>query len=128
MELGNALNWFEIPVSDFPRAKKFYETLFSYEMPENLMGEVRMGSFLYDMKGGKAGGAICQSKNHVPSDKGSIIYLNAQPDLQVALDKVEAAGGKILLPKTEVAPDQKLGFFAFIMDTEGNKVALHSMG
>lgn len=128
MELGNALNWFEIPVSDFPRAKKFYETLFNYTMPENIIGEVRMGFFLYDMQGGKAGGAICQSKDHVPSDKGSIIYLNAQPDLQVALEKVEAAGGKILMPKTEVSPDQKLGFFSFIIDTEGNKVALHSMG
>jgi predicted enzyme related to lactoylglutathione lyase len=128
MQLGNALNWFEIPVSDFARAKKFYQTLFNYEMPENMMGEVQMGFFLHDMPGGKVGGAICRSKDHVPSDKGSIIYLNAQPDLQVALDKVETAGGKILLQKTEVSPDQKLGYFAYILDTEGNKVALHSMG
>jgi hypothetical protein len=128
MELGNALNWFEIPVSDFARAKKSYETLFSYKMPENQVGSVHMGFFLHDMPGGKVGGAICQSKNHAPSDEGSIIYLNAQPALQVALDKVEDAGGKILLSKTDVSPDQKLGFFAFIMDTEGNKVALYSMG
>lgn len=128
MELGNALNWFEIPVSDFARAKKFYETLFNYEMPENKMGDVHMGFFLYDVKGGKAGGAICLSKNHIPSDKGAIIYLNAQPDLQVVLDRVESAGGKILQAKTEVSPDQKLGFYAFIIDTEGNRVALHSMG
>lgn len=128
MELGNALNWFEIPVSDFSRAKKFYETLFNYEMPENKMGDVHMGFFLYDVKGGKAGGAICQSKNHIPSDMGAVIYLNAQPDLQVVLDRVEGAGGKILQTKTKVSPDQELGFYAFIIDTEGNRVALHSMG
>jgi predicted enzyme related to lactoylglutathione lyase len=128
MQLGNALNWFEIPVTDFDRAKKFYETLFDYQMPEMQMGPVKMGFFLYDQPGGKVGGAICQSDIHKPSQEGSLIYLNCQPDLQVALDKVESAGGKILQPKTKISADQELGNIGFITDTEGNKVGFHSMG
>lgn len=126
MELGNALNWFEIPVNDFDRAKKFYETIFSYQMPENVMGQARMGFLLYDFPAGKVGGAIVYNPDfYTPSDNGSLIYLNCQPDLSIVLDRVENAGGKIIMNKTMVAPD--LGFWALIKDSEGNRVALHSM-
>ena len=128
MQLGNALNWFEIPVSDFERGKKFYETIFDYQMPENMMGNVRMGFFLYDFQNGKVGGAICKSDMHTPSPEGSLIYLNCQPDLQVVLNRVENAGGKILQQKTIISEDQNLGYWALMTDTEGNNVALHSMG
>lgn len=127
MELSNALNWFEIPVSDFERGKKFYETIFDYQMPENMMGNVRMGFFLYDFQNGKIGGAICKSEMHKPSPEGSLIYLNCQPDLQVVLNKVEAAGGNIINQKTKISESQNLGFWALIVDSEGNRVALHSM-
>lgn len=127
MQLGNALNWFEIPVSDFEKAKKFYESIFDYQMPENMMGNVRMGFFLYDFQNGKVGGAICKSDLHKPSPDGSLIYLNCQPDLQVVLDRVEKAGGHILQQKTKISEVENLGFWASITDTEGNKVALHSM-
>jgi predicted enzyme related to lactoylglutathione lyase len=127
MELGNALNWFEIPVTDFDRAKKFYEVIFNYQMPENTMGPARMGFFLHDTNAGKVGGAIVHNPSfYSPSDNGSLIYLNCQPDLQVVLDKVTDAGGTVLTNKTEVAPG--LGYWALIKDTEGNRVALHSMG
>ncbi len=128
MELTNAINWFEIPVADFNRARKFYETIFSYQMPENQMGKSRMGFFLYDFKGGKVGGAIVYNPElYTPSDNGALVYLNCQPDLQFVLDKVEAAGGKILGSKTIISPEQNLGYWALIIDCEGNKVALHSM-
>ena len=127
MELGNALNWFEIPVSDFDRAKKFYETIFSYEIPENIMGQARMGFFLHDFKNGKIGGAIVHNPELItPGTNGSLIYLNCQPDLQVVLDRVEKAGGKIMLQKTEISPEY--GFMAVIIDTEGNRIALHGCG
>ena len=127
MELGNALNWFEIPVSDFDRGKKFYETIFSYQMPENTMGPARMGFLLYDFPGGKVGGAIVYNPNfYTPCDNGSLIYLNCQPDLQIVLDRVADAGGQVLTQKTLVAPG--LGYWALIKDSEGNRVALHSMG
>ena len=127
MEIGNALNWFEIPVNNFDRAKKFYETLFDYQMPENTMGSARMGFFLYDFQAGKIGGAIVYNPDlYTPNDNGSLIYLNCEPDLQITLDRVEKAGGRILKSKTLVAPG--LGYWALIKDSEGNRVALHSMG
>lgn len=127
MQLGNALNWFEIPVSDFARAKKFYETIFDYQMPESEMGPAKMGFLLYDFQNGKVGGAIVHNPGfYSPSDNGSLIYLNCQPDLQVVLDRVTDAGGIILQSKTEIG--QNLGFWALIKDSEGNRVALHSMG
>ena len=129
MQLGNALNWFEIPVNDFNRAKKFYESIFNYEMPESTMGDTRMGFFLYDMPAGKVGGAIVlNGEFYSPSENGSLIYLNAQPDLQIILDRVENAGGTILRPKTIISEEQNLGYWALLKDTEGNRVALHSMG
>ena len=129
MELGNALNWFEIPVSNFDRAKKFYESIFNYEMPESMMGDTRMGFFLYDMPAGKVGGAIVFNEQfYSPSENGSLLYLNAQPDLQMMLDRVETAGGTILKPKTIISEEQNLGYWALMKDTEGNRVALHSMG
>jgi uncharacterized protein len=127
MQIENALNWFEIPVLDFERAKQFYETIFDYQMPENQMGPARMGFFLYDFQNGKVGGAIVHNPNlYTPSGNGALIYLNCQPDLQIMLNRVEGAGGTILQQKTEIG--QNLGFWALIQDCEGNRVAVHSMG
>lgn len=126
MELGNAINWFEIPVLDFARAKKFYETIFNYQMPENQMGSARMGFLLYDFQNGKVGGAIVHNPEfYTPQQNGTLVYLNCQPDLQLVLDRVEGANGKILTQKTNIG--QNLGFWALISDSEGNRVALHSM-
>ena len=127
MQLGNALNWFEIPVNDFDRARKFYETIFDYQMPESTMGKIRMGFFLYDMPAGKVGGAICFGEVYKPSQEGCLIYLNCQPDLQIMLNRVKDAGGSILTEKKLISPDQNIGYWASIIDSEGNKVALHSM-
>lgn len=122
----HAINWFEIPVSDFARAKKFYESVFNYQMPESIMGEVRMGFFIYDFQNGGRGGAIVHNTAlHKPSKNGTLVYLNCDPDLMVVLDRVEPSGGRVVTPKTIVA--ENLGFWALIEDTEGNHVALHSM-
>ena len=122
----HALNWFEIPVADFDRAKKFYETIFAYQMPESMMGPARMGFFLYDVQNGGRGGAIVHNPDfYSPSANGSLIYLNCEPDLQPILDRVTNAGGTVLENKTEIG--QNLGFWALILDSEGNRVALHSM-
>lgn len=128
MQLENAINWFEIPVNDFNRAKKFYETIFNYEMPEAKLKEARMGFFLYDFKSGKIGGAIVDNKSlYTAYDNGTLVYLNCQPDLQIILKRVEEAGGKILQQKMIISEDQNLGYWALIKDSEGNRVALHSM-
>lgn len=123
----HAINWFEIPVDDFDRAKKFYEKIFDYQMPESQMGPARMGFLLYDFQNGGRGGAIVHNPEfYTPSKNGSLIYLNCDPDLSVVLEKVNAAGGKVTMQKTEVGPN--LGYWALMEDSEGNRVALHSMG
>lgn len=118
----NALNWFEIPVTDAERAKKFYETIFNIEMFKmDMMG---MEMIMFPSQPPTSGGALVKSPNHIPSTTGSIVYLNANPDLQFVLDRIEKAGGKITMPKTNIDPDT--GNMAFFMDTEGNLVGLHS--
>ncbi len=120
----NALNWFEISVSDINRAKKFYETIFGIEMEiQNMMG-MEMATFPYEPGNGKASGALVQSQMHKPSGDGVKLYLNGNPDLSKPLSKVEKAGGKIVMPKISIGQN---GFMAHFIDTEGNKVALHSM-
>lgn len=121
----NAVSWFEIPVHDFDRARKFYSQIFDYEMPESQTGYKRMGFFQYEGHGG-AGGAIVQGAEYLPSQRGALIYLNAGNDLTIVLDRVEEAGGKIELGKRPVSDDQELGFFAIIFDTDNNRIALHS--
>ncbi|MBK9177679.1 MAG: VOC family protein, partial [Flavobacteriales bacterium] len=79
-----------------------------------------------DGQNGKVGGAIVKSGMHKPSKEGTLVYLNANPDLAESLGRVEKAGGKVLMPKTHISDD--IGYMAFFMDTEGNAVAMHSNG
>ncbi len=120
----NSLNWFEIPATDIDRAKKFYESIFQIEMIPMEMEGMKMVSFPYDPGSGKAAGGLMQSPMHKPSQEGAVIYLNANPDMAPVLDRIEAAGGQIAMPKTEISPE--IGHMAFFIDSEGNKVALHS--
>lgn len=122
--LHHSLNWFEIPVTDFERAKKFYSAIYDYDMPEQFFGPNRMAFFLFDQKKKGVGGAIVKGENYVPSPDGARIYLAAGNDLSVVLNRVEANGGKIVFPKVLIGPD--LGYMAFINDTEGNMVGLFS--
>jgi predicted enzyme related to lactoylglutathione lyase len=121
----NAINWFEIPVKDIARAKKFYENIFEIKMEEMEMPGMKYAMFPFDPAVGKVAGGLAQSPMHVPGTTGSILYLNGNPDLQNVLNRVEGAGGKITMPKTSLGEN---GFMAFITDTEGNSVALHSNG
>ena len=125
--MKNAINWFEIPVSNYERAKKFYATILDldimdYHMPEKNM---KYGIFPYDIENKGIGGAIVEMAEMNPSTDGSTVYLNGDDDLNIALNRVEAAGGRIVMPKTDINEN---GFIAQFIDTEGNRVALHSMG
>ncbi|MFI5263276.1 MAG: VOC family protein [Candidatus Kapaibacterium sp.] len=122
---SNSLNWFEIPATDISRAQKFYETVFGVEMmplPE-MMG-MKMTGFPADMGNGKAVGALAQSPQHKPGTDGVVIYLNANPAIQPVVDRVEAAGGKVVMPVMDISPE--IGKMAFIIDTEGNKIGIHA--
>ena len=127
MNFANAISWFEIPATDLNRAQKFYETIFEMQMIPMDLPNIKMRMFpITDMQNG-VGGALCDSGGfHKPSPSdGPLIYLNANPDVQIVLSKVEAAGGKIIVPKTEISPEY--GFMAVIIDTEGNRIAFHSV-
>lgn len=122
---SNSLNWFEIPAKDVNRAKKFYENVFNMEMqPMQEMMGMKMVSFPWEMGNGKVNGALVQSDMHKPSTDGSVIYLNANPKIQNVIDRIEKSGGKVVMPRTEISKD--IGYMAFFIDSEGNKMALHA--
>ena len=124
----HAISWFEIPVNDFDRAKLFYETIFAYKMNERQVGHARMGFFQHDVENDGRGGAIVYDPQfYSPSGNGTLVYLNCEPNIQKVIDRVAAAGGQILQNKTPVGVTQDMGYWALIMDTEGNRVALHAM-
>lgn len=126
--MKNAISWFEIPASDLNRATVFYETIFGIKLNMLDTDNIRMRMFpLDDMQTGVGGAIVNSSEFHKASaTDGPLIYLNANPDLQLVLNKVEAAGGKIMVPKTIISPEY--GCMAVILDTEGNRIAFHSTG
>jgi predicted enzyme related to lactoylglutathione lyase len=124
----SAINWFEIPVSDFDRAKRFYETIFEFEMKEQTWANTRIGYFEWDREeDGRGGSIVYDPEFYQPSVNGSLIYLNCEPSIQKVIDRVVPAGGKILQNKTIVAATFDLGYWALMLDTEGNRVALHGL-
>lgn len=90
------------------------------------MDGARLGILPHDQEAGGVGGAILQGEGMDPMGNGIMVYINGGDDLSTILDRVESAGGKILLPKTEIGQD--MGFYAMFNDTEGNRLGLHSMG
>ena len=90
--------WFEIPVSDFKRAKKFYESVFDTEIFVNDFGPLIMGIFPHKT----TGCAICKGEHYKPGAQGPVVYIDANPDLQVFQNRIEKAGGKVLMPKKQI--------------------------
>ena len=124
--MNNAISWFEIPANDLARAQKFYETIFSVSLIPMDMPNIRMRMFpVDDMENGVGGAVVDSGGFHKPSaTDGPLIYLNGNPDVQQVLYKVDSAGGSIMVPKTEISPEY--GYMAVILDTEGNRIGLHS--
>ena len=118
----NSINWFEIPVTDMQRAKHFYQV--SMHMDETEMMGMQMAFFPYEMGSGKASGALVQGAQQMPGDKGALIYLNANPSMDVILELIPQMGGIVLMPKTQISPE--VGYIALFTGTEGNKLGLHS--
>jgi hypothetical protein len=121
--LSNSLNWFEVPVINFERARKFYRHIYNYDMPSAMMGDNQLGFF--PVQPGGIGGAIILTAGHQPAKQGTLVYLNGGDDLNRVLNRVEKAGGSVIQQKAEISAEH--GFFALFIDTEGNRLALHSM-
>jgi uncharacterized protein len=125
--MNNAISWFEIPATDLERAQKFYEAIFGISLVPMDLPNIKMRMFPVDDPINGIGGAVVDSGGfHKPSaTDGTLVYLNGNPDVQQVLDKVTAAGGTIMVPKTEISPEY--GYMAVILDTEGNRIGLHSV-
>ena len=122
--MANAINWFEIPAKNFERAKSFYETVLGIKIMVMPHPAYKYGMFPADMQNGQVGGGLVEGEGFEPSAIGPLIYLNGGDDLSVPLSKVETAGEKVILPKTSIGGN---GFIAYFLDSEGNKIAFHSM-
>jgi uncharacterized protein len=124
--MEHALDWFEIPVADMDRAIRFYETASAGKLRREAFGGPGQELAVFQVKDEAAvKGALLSAPHAKPSAQGAIVYLNAAPAIDAWLDRAQQAGGKVLLGKTEL-PDG-MGFFAHVLDTEGNRVGLHSM-
>lgn len=119
--MHNAINWFEIPVADIERAAAFYGAIFDTKLEINYGQDFASAMFPHN---GGVGGGLVAGEGYTPNPQGALIYLNANPDLSVVLNRVKAAGGQVIQSKTSIGEN---GFFALILDSEGNRIALHSM-
>jgi uncharacterized protein len=120
----NPFAWIEIPVSDMARAVRFYETVFRFSLNQVNFGGLQMAWFPH--AGNHAPGAtgtLIKQESYVPSQEGSLVYFFSE-NLKNELDRVVDAGGKMVQPKTQISPE--FGFMAVFIDSEGNRIALHS--
>jgi len=120
------ITWFQIPAIDLDRAVRFYNQLVGASFHRMKNAEGKHAFFALDtMETLRTGGEIVESSVFgKPGQDGVIIYLNAPGGVDAVLAKVSAAGGKVLVPKTSIGEN---GFYALILDTEGNRIGLHSM-
>jgi uncharacterized protein len=115
--------WFEIPATDLKRATAFYESILVTKLrPENA-GNHDLRVFPYEEPA--VGGCLMQGPGFQPGANGPVTYLNADPVLEDVLKRVAPAGGKIVVPRTDLP--EGMGCFAQIIDSEGNRVGLHAM-
>jgi uncharacterized protein len=118
----NVAVWFEIPAADFERAVGFYEKVFAARLRRDAFGAAKMAIFPYEAPA--VSGAVMAGDGYRPGE-GSVVYLSAGGDLAGPLSRVKGAGGSVAVPKTAL-PDG-MGYFAQFIDSEGNRVGLHSM-
>ena len=119
--MANQIVWCDIPVLDLDRAVKFYSAVLGRDVKKQEIPGMTIGVLPHN--DGEVGGCLFASQDEKPSDKGLMIYLNAGGRLDDALLAVTANGGKIVQPKHQIGP---FGFRAVVLDSEGNRIALHS--
>ncbi|KAA3651687.1 MAG: VOC family protein [Proteobacteria bacterium] len=120
--MKNAINWFEIPVADMPRACQFYGAILNTALTTSSMCDGEMA--LLPASEGAVGGSLFKHADLAPAAQGTLVYLNGGNDLNTILARVGPAGGTVALPKTAITPE--IGYMALFIDSEGNRVGLHS--
>ena len=119
----NPVNWFEIPVKDIGRARKFYEKVLGLELSPYDMEPFTMAFFPMTQGAQGAAGSLIKGESYEPSHAGTVVYFSVE-DIEETLRRINANGGKTLMPKKSIG---QYGFIAHFEDTEGNRLALHSM-
>ncbi len=119
----NVVGWFEIPVKEMDRAKKFYTSVFNKKLTDMPMPDYEMATFDMVDDGPNSGGALVKGEETAPCPSGTLVYFSCD-DIQNELSRVEKNGGKIVFPKTSIG---EYGFISHIIDTEGNRIGLHSV-
>ncbi|MBO6516223.1 MAG: VOC family protein [Bacteroidia bacterium] len=120
--MNSYVSIFEIPATDISRAINFYQEILDIKIEKMAFPGFEMGLLPYENQ--MVTGVIMKGEGYTPSTEGVTNYLNGGDDLQVVLDKVEKNGGQILMPKTPHADES--GYFALFIDSEGNRLGLHS--
>ena len=123
MHMNSAVTWFEIPASDLDRAATFYAQVIGRQLERQTMGPMEMAVFPYEQASG-IGGCVLKT-DAVKPGQGSIVYLHVGKDIDTALSRAERAGGRIAFQKTALPND--MGYYAHIIDSEGNRVGLHAV-
>ena len=126
MKMNNPIGWFEIPVLDLDRAENFYKELFGFKLERQKMkiNDITMSFFPMDMETYGAGGTLALGPAFTPSHNGVLVYFPTE-SIDAILKKAGDMGRKILMPRAELGGNH--GFIAWIEDTEGNRIAVHSM-
>ncbi|MFC5624266.1 VOC family protein [Algoriphagus winogradskyi] len=119
------VGWFEIPVNDMDRAISFYQKVFSCTLHKMDMGDFKMAMFPGEGEASGAGGSLVLHKDFYKSSElaGPLIYFSSE-DVAIELKKVEEAGGKVQIEKRMISPEY--GYMGVFLDSEGNRIALHS--
>jgi predicted enzyme related to lactoylglutathione lyase len=120
--MNRLINWIEIPVRDLARAKAFYEQVFDAPLAALTVGELQYAMF--PTRNRFNTGALVQGEGYVPSDSGPLLYLDATGEVDCLLDRIVAAGGTVVMPRTYLSPEA--GEVAIFVDTEGNRLGLQS--
>ena len=123
--MSNLIIWFDLPVKNLDRAIRFYSGVLGRPAQKQEMPGMSF-AVLHDEKD-EAAGCLTpggEGDELKPSADGVMAYFNCQGRLDEAIDMVEVNGGKVLRPKHPIGP---YGFRAVALDSEGNRIALHSM-
>ncbi|MDX1470689.1 MAG: VOC family protein [Flavobacteriaceae bacterium] len=117
------ISWFEIPVNKMERAIRFYEKVFDIKLSPQDFGGLLMAWFPNKEDAPGASGTLIQQDSYIPSKEGTLIYFHSE-DVNNELNRVKKAGGEIYLKKTQISPEY--GYMGVFIDSEGNRIALHS--